>query len=67
MITALQNYELLIFNYTPTLRIVGTYHALHNQDKENLENLIREFPYRIPLQKEDISRKKKHCTLTSLI
>ena len=58
MITALQNYELLIFNYTPTLRIVGTYHALHNQDKENLENLIRESDF-IALEYDELRKERR--------
>ncbi|MBS3116045.1 hypothetical protein J4421_00450 [Candidatus Woesearchaeota archaeon] len=39
---ALDHYELFVFNYTPKLRIVGAYHALNEQDKRDLEQLVSE-------------------------
>ncbi|MBI2662670.1 hypothetical protein HYX11_04390 [Candidatus Woesearchaeota archaeon] len=58
MNNAIQNYELLIFDYTPTLRIIGTYHALHNQDRENLENLIRVSDF-ISLEYDELRKERR--------
>ena len=34
--------ELLIFNYAPNLKVVGTFHSLNDQDKRTLEHLVDE-------------------------
>ena len=34
--------ELLVFDYKPKLKIVGTYHALNREDERTLEQLIED-------------------------
>ncbi len=42
MVVNKNSHELLIFDYAPNLKIVGAFHALNAQDKQDLERLITE-------------------------
>lgn len=42
MVPNKNSHELLIFDYAPNLKIVGAFHALNAQDKQDLERLITE-------------------------
>jgi len=44
--------KLLVFDYVPNLKVVGTYHGLNHQDEEVLENLVQESDF-VALEYDD--------------
>ena len=59
---ALKQYELFVFNYSPKLKIVGTYHSLNEQDKIDLDQLISESDF-IALEYDSERITKMHSPL----